>query len=678
MNRFHRMTVGMSSIAIGVGMLLAWGCFGRRSQDSESGRSFVGSPDGVHAEQAVFATGTSDFATVDDPEMKAALEGFSERLREGDIRAALEHLAALEDAAAVSEALVWAIAGLDGEHAGGIFRFFIDVMMGNEEGELADVLEDFDEGVLVALLEKWLTEESDAFFDYALSGGTRLDEQEWLGPEIAMLGASFLLPHDRDVAAQALQRMRDRWPDEFGDGDGDEYAMLAQGLALRSTAEAIAWLREADPDSEDYDELFDNGIRDPQAAFGEIMKIEDDGIRDGVLEEFFEQWAAMDPEAANEALAHVDDPDLQAEITKAIAVELVKRDPEEGMKLALETDHAPAGLQAWAEVDPDRAVEWALENGDLDMLQGFFMLAEDDLPLVLGVELLEVILDFGGNPSAFLHDNLGGLSLFTRDRGLFPRWLQSDSEAALEWAVSTPAQGTWLGGFGQLAGRSVYRENPDEALRVYSGLPEGRMRAQFQTAMIVEMVADDPQGAETWLGSLHGEEADRAARTLYAELAKSDPEGAFERASNSGHATAVEGVVMEWVQRGDAAHVYEWVADRMADSAPIRKTVFKAWADQDPWAAGNAILENASDALDVELVSLVENWAARDAEGASRFINGSFEPGPLRDSAVAELIDTIHKKDPASAREWAMTIGSPEERERILGVLAEAESGGQE
>ncbi len=643
-------TLGVfATAALGAGFALAWVCFGRAPG--------VAAVDSVPHEPETRGQNESAAPPIDfgGEKFEEVLQSSSEILRVGDVRGALEHLAENLDRDDFSEALLRMVVKLDGDQAEAMFKLFIGLIQSSDKDELSNLLSHVDDMVIIALMDRWMIQSGDEIFDYAFSGEIPEDEGDEVGPDIAMLAIAMLLPRDRERAMNVLHRLKTDWPEHFGSVEDMDFGLMAAGMSMRSTAEAIAWVKQEWPDTEDYEELFENGIRDPHATYDEIMKLEDSELREEVLQSFFAFWVKMDPVGVM-GVTDKAGADWKGELVQRIVKELVKLDPQKGMRYAIETGNERTALKTWMGIDPDASVGWLLENGDETKRLILLQQHEEQLPLDAGLRLL---------------DSLSEIPELERDGdGLLGRWARSDPRAALEWALKEGAYDfDYVGAF---AASALYRDEPSAALAAYAGLADNALRSEFRDRLIYEMTNHDPDAAEPWLDTLQGEERENAMATYYRELAEHDPEAAFSGAIERGSLKGAEGVVQVWARHEEASHVYKWTREAMVDSEAIRKSVISAWARQDPLEASEAILLDAGENTGALVEELVNAWAGHDEEGAAWFINRRLEGDPMRDHALRGFAARVSIKSPNSPEEWRENFDDPAELQRVLDALGES------
>jgi hypothetical protein len=97
--------------------------------------------------------------------------------------------------------------------------------------------------------------------------------------------------------------------------------------------------------------------------------------------------------------------------------------------------------------------------------------------------------------------------------------------------------------------------------------------------------------------------------------------------------------------------------------------VISAWAQRDPQAASNWVLQLPDSELRVTGVhDVMSTWARQDPDQAETWAK-SLSEGPMRDAAVNSYIDSAAYWTPAKAADLVGAIGDPAKREESAAAV---------
>ncbi len=452
------------------------------------------------------------------------------------------------------------------------------------------------------------------------------------------------------------------------------------------------WLRNAPMEALD---AMENG--------GEIVRDQIDSVLDVIAEVAPSELARM---ASQVEIKKRDD----TRIRDAFAI-AARRDPE-GMRQTAEAMTGESGGEAlagvalaWAERDPQSALEWAQSlnpgAGKSRALQGLLMgWAETDPTGALdhlhiappgGGQMKELhaetarrvfeaaaAKDFDGvlnwmseNPEAVASRDSFGLRTQLRAR------LQSDLNGTLNMVQNHPAGGqlqnvlgSILHGFSEAEIASVW----DWAESSGSGHVSHDLKQQIFTAAAWRA----PNLAAEWAGRVI-DTGNFSAREVASRLMSNGRQGrefdelltqvpetvrrellnvGFEGARNQGREDEGVGV---WMARLEQVHEQ--------DRPQAISALASAQATYDPGTALEWADELPANERSHAYRGIVRTWAGSDSYEASRWIS-ELGQSPERDTAVAALVDSILVSEPDSAWAWAETLGDPSLRNQTLrGVI---------
>lgn len=221
-------------------------------------------------------------------------------------------------------------------------------------------------------------------------------------------------------------------------------------------------------------------------------------------------------------------------------------------------------------------------------------------------------------------------------RLLVSRWVQSDPDAALQFAASNRGYEYVADDvFEQAAGTDL-----QSALSRAMSLPNADVRYMALRGVLSFMADTDPAGAlrlAQTLGDYPGNEP--LSSVLYRQWAANDPQAAALEASQD---TAGGG----------------W-------RSPVSQVV-RTWAGQDPTAAANWALSLADpEAQSRSISQVMRQWTREDATAAANWIS-ALPPGGTHDIAVAALAYSMAPTDPQNAVNWAENIADETARNNAL------------
>lgn len=220
-------------------------------------------------------------------------------------------------------------------------------------------------------------------------------------------------------------------------------------------------------------------------------------------------------------------------------------------------------------------------------------------------------------------------------RLLISRWVQSDPDAALQFAASNHGyEYVAEDVFAQAAATDL-----KSALERAKSLPSPDLRYQALRGVLSFMADTNPAGAlqlSQTLGDFPNNEP--LSSVIYRQWAASDPQAAALQARQE--------------------NVDGW-------RSPVGQVV-RTWAGQDPAAAANWSLSLSDPAEQSRSISQVmRQWSRTDPTAAANWIN-ALPPGSSHDAAVAALAYSIASTDPQYAVSWAQNIADATARNNAL------------
>ncbi len=220
-------------------------------------------------------------------------------------------------------------------------------------------------------------------------------------------------------------------------------------------------------------------------------------------------------------------------------------------------------------------------------------------------------------------------------RLLVSRWVQSDPDAALQFAASNHGY--------EYVAEDVFEQaaatDLQSALERAKSLPNSDLRYMALRGVLSFIADTNPAGAlqlSQTFGDFSGNEP--LSNVIYRQWAANDPQAAAAQASQS--------------------NVDGW-------RSPVGQVV-RTWAGQDPVAAANWSLSLSDPSEQSRSISQVmRQWSRTDPTAAANWIN-ALPAGSSHDAAVAALAYSIASTDPQYAVSWAQNIADETARNNAL------------
>jgi hypothetical protein len=221
-------------------------------------------------------------------------------------------------------------------------------------------------------------------------------------------------------------------------------------------------------------------------------------------------------------------------------------------------------------------------------------------------------------------------------RLLVSRWVQSDPDAALQFAASNRGY--------EYVASDVFEQaaatDAQSALERAKALPNADLRYMALRGVLSFMADTDPAGAlrlAQTLGDYRGNEPLNSV--IYRQWAANDPQAAALQA-------AQDNTESGW-------------------RSPVNQVV-RTWAGQDPAAAANwSLALSDPEARSRSISQVMRQWTRENAAAAADWIN-ALPPGGNHDAAVAALASAMASTDPQNAVNWARNITDETTRNNAL------------
>jgi hypothetical protein len=111
----------------------------------------------------------------------------------------------------------------------------------------------------------------------------------------------------------------------------------------------------------------------------------------------------------------------------------------------------------------------------------------------------------------------------------------------------------------------------------------------------------------------------------------------------------------------------EWVRTLSEpEQALVIPSVIGAWAEQDPFAAGEFVAGLPQDETQKQAaLSVIANWANRDPEQAGAWVL-QFPEGPTREQGLRDVVGGWTRMDSEAARMWVQQLPAGDTRDAAL------------
>lgn len=432
----------------------------------------------------------------------------------------------------------------------------------------------------------------------------------------------------------------------------------------------------------------------PESTVKQAMQIEDPYKRREVMQQVFRYWIGNDQGAALEAIKSIENVALQRDLYRDALRWLSGDNPEAAITL-LQADNNlhdhelwSRSFSNWARTDREAATVAVLEIEHRSMQREVLKamaqrMADADLSQALewagtlkgeqAVMAMEGVLSQAArsNPEVVMK-HLDMIPPGQMRRELISRaadeWAERDPNAALEWAESLD-DAERVRAIGEIA-RSVFETDSNRAEEIIDLIPDSEQRNQMLEQIGRLRASVSIEEAMNWLSELPEGDRKEGWEGVAKEWARMDPEAAAEYGASAEDPVAQEQLIASasyyWAQR-DPAGAAEWARSLEGRSqANAMYRIVENWARDSPAAAGEFVTTSLDGELQDNMTrQVVSRWLREDTNEASAWID-NLPNGSARDSAVYTLVGSIEGEFPATALQWANTIGDERKREYML------------
>jgi hypothetical protein len=294
----------------------------------------------------------------------------------------------------------------------------------------------------------------------------------------------------------------------------------------------------------------------------------------------------------------------------------------------------------WAEVDPTAAMSFSNTMG----FAGMFV-----RPTILqswaSTDPANAAIYYAANPREFAMMGMmgGGRGPMGGQQGgasiIAGEWARQDPAAALAWANSLTTEKSKA--MGAVVGE-VAKTDPAKAASMLTSMSGTDLDDAYRS-VATQYGASDFTAAQAWIRTLPADQQAEALASAIGGLSNKDPEAAARQLAQ--------------MQDGDAKNrvVGEVIGD---------------WARVNPTAAADLLKKQTDEGAQRDgMRQLMPAWVGQNPAAALQYAN-SYQPGPVRDSALQSYIWSNQSGEPADLVKVAETIGDEGDRNRSIGIAA--------
>ncbi|MGA2052502.1 MAG: hypothetical protein ABSH19_04240, partial [Opitutales bacterium] len=371
-----------------------------------------------------------------------------------------------------------------------------------------------------------------------------------LDPKAALAWTQNL--HDLDNRRNGMAQVLKTWS---GQNPADALAAL-RALPSGLQVDPPTWIGQKGFSHTLYTDLFSTwAASDPAAAAAGALNLPPSASRNASLAAVADAWAQQDPAAALAWAQSLPDGAAHDGAFSAAVLAMSELDPQAAAALAATLGNVDSRddllrqiARDWAVEDPTAALAWAQNSltgsAQTSALQAAFMDLSYEDPASAAAYLTQLPPSLSNSfPETFILAN---------------SWASTDSQAALNWALSLPDTGgniadAW-GNMRQLTLSVVLfswsNSDPVAAAAYVSNLTSDPDFAKLATTVAREWGNDDPQATLAWAQSLPaGDAQNTVIASAVGSLARLDPQAALtdaQQLTGASRDQAVGSVISIW------------------------------------------------------------------------------------------------------------------------------------
>ena len=228
---------------------------------------------------------------------------------------------------------------------------------------------------------------------------------------------------------------------------------------------------------------------DPEAALEAVSHIEKSGLRRQLEESVVRTWASVEPEDVLGSLDLIADRLHDAAISSAVSA-MARNNPSEAAEIVASMENGISKTRAagslvgnWSYQDPVSALEWILNEQRVQdvksqlLPQILYQIVEADPQLAMETALAQPI-----------SEEMPGL-----EASVIAALVYSDLDKALEFLPQVREGSTKISAYGSVGGGYIQNGETEKALSLAQQLPESN-RTDYLQALVPEWAGTDPKG----------------------------------------------------------------------------------------------------------------------------------------------------------------------------------------
>lgn len=381
-------------------------------------------------------------------------------------------------------------------------------------------------------------------------------------------------------------------------------------------------------------------------------------------------WAKLDPNGAWAAAIETSATHFRSQATSAVITEVARTDPAKARALI---DGMPTSNVKQAAVSS--LVSVMAQDNPVEALR---MLDDELGQLNRSSHLHSIFQNWSRlDPDAAIAklSELKGSQERQQASGVIASTLAgSDPERAIQFANSLKNWGARRNALNN-AIRVIAYQDPHRALIHLDDMPKGPNRTGVLSAIASSWMAQDSEGAMTWINSLTPAERGQTISSGIWQFVQSDAKKTAELLSSlppSRNTTHwYSNLVNNWAQQ-DPKAAAEWVETLPTGSARSQAVsgLINVLATSNPEQAAKFIdTEGVHRDHTSQVAAIVANWAETDRSAALRWMNGLEVGAEIRQNIINRTISEWAGRDIESAKEQALSYGDKNERSGAIQAL---------
>src|SRR6266850_423601 len=269
---------------------------------------------------------------------------------------------------------------------------------------------------------------------------------------------------------------------------------------------------------------------------------------------------------------------------------------------------------------------------------------------------------------------LKGVSDFRERSGIFKqimrRWAELEPRKAFDY-LNSLAEGEIKSQAMAEVAKIVARTDPEYLASAAESMPANRARRELVQELTKAWSEKDARAALSWAQRLPEDQSKQDALAIirFAWAAQNPAEAASQLSElppGDSRNSLLTAIAERWGSSNPKAAM-EWVRTLSEpEQALAMPCVIGAWAEQDPFAAGEFVAGLPHDETQRRAaLSVISSWANRDPEQAVAWVL-QFPEGPTREQGLREVVSGWTRMDSEAARMWVQHLPAGDTRDATL------------